>query len=88
MHLDQVYHYYEYKVTDDGLQVCDSVEHVIQQRWRKMTKKEKKELAFKQCNVSVGGFLRNKYKLYKNFYYCFLQTYTAKFYNVRLRGDF
>ena len=39
MHQNQVYHYDAYRVTDDALQVCD---HVIQQRWRKLTKKEKK----------------------------------------------
>ena len=85
MHLDQVYHYYEYRVTDDGLQLCDSVEHVIQQRWRKLRKKEKKELAFKQCNVSVDGFFRNNYTLFKNltvFFKPTQQSFTSQDYGV------
>ena len=45
----------------------------------------KKELAFKQCNVSVDGFFRNEYKLYKNFTVFFKptkQSFTRQDYGV------
>ena len=46
------YDYYEYRLTDDGLLVCDYMDDAIQQRWRDKIKKEK-HLTFKHCNVSM-----------------------------------
>ena len=52
MYQGEEYDYYEYRLTDDGLLVCDYMDDAIQHRWRDKIKKEK-HLAFKHCNVSV-----------------------------------
>jgi hypothetical protein len=56
MYRSQMYHYNEYRVTDDGLQVCNSSDPLIQQRWQNFIAREKKMTVFIHCNVSVDGF--------------------------------
>jgi hypothetical protein len=34
MYQSRMYRYNEYRVTDDGLQVCNSSDHFIQQKWQ------------------------------------------------------
>ena len=60
-------HYLSYRVTDNGLQVCTSKDLVIQAKWLQLMATEKQNVASKHCNVSVDGFLRNNYTLFKNF---------------------
>ena len=92
LHQGRVYYYYDYRVTDDGLQVCDSVEYITQLRWQYLVALEKEELPFKNCNVSVDGFFWNMYNytLFKNFTVFFKptqQSFTSKDYGV-IKGDF
>lgn len=56
MYKGKEYDYDEYRFTDDGLLVCDSMDDAIQQRWWDKIKKEK-HLAFKHCNVSVHVYI-------------------------------
>ena len=41
---------------DDGLQVCNTSETLIQEKWRSFTAREKRMTASKQCSVSMHGF--------------------------------
>ena len=53
MYQSRMYRYNEYRVTDDGLQVCNSSDPLIKQRWRDLIARKKEVLAFKYCNVSA-----------------------------------
>ena len=66
MYQGRMYHDYEYRTTDDGLQVCRSMHPLIQERWRRLIFFKKTMMASKQCNVSVDGFYQENYTLYKN----------------------
>ncbi len=52
MYKGRMYYYNEYRVMDDGLQVCNTSETLIQQKWRNFIAREKRMTAFKQFNVS------------------------------------
>ena len=52
----RMYRYNEYRVTDDGLQVCNSSDPLIQQRWQNFIVREKNMTVLTHCNVSVDGF--------------------------------
>ena len=83
----RIYSYKQYRVTDDGLQVCNSGSNTIQKRWRYLMTKEKKELPLKHCNAWVETYSRNKYTLFKNFTVYFKptqQSFTRKDYGVYL----
>ncbi|CAB3982652.1 Hypothetical predicted protein [Paramuricea clavata] len=85
MHRSRMYRYNEYRVTDDGLQVCNSSDTLIKQRWRDLIAREKEVLAFKYCNVSVDAFYYSKYTLYRNFTVFFKpteQSFTRQDYGV------
>ena len=85
MHQSRMYRYNEYRVTDDGLQVCNSSDPLIQQRWQNFTAQEKKMTVFTQCNVSVDGFYFENYTLFKNFTVFFHpteQSFTRRDYGV------
>ncbi|CAB4013878.1 Hypothetical predicted protein [Paramuricea clavata] len=66
--------YNEYRVTDGGLQVCNSSDPLIKQRWRDLIALEKEVLASKHCNVSVDAFHYPNYTLYRNFTVFFKPT--------------
>jgi hypothetical protein len=87
MYQGRMYSYDEYRITDDGLQVCNSSDRRIKEKWRNFIVSEKITLAFKHCNVFFGRFLLRKlhitYKLN-----CFLQTYQSQFHKARLRSDY
>ena len=53
MHQSRMYRYNEYRVTDDGLQVCNSSDPPINQRWQDLIALEKEVLASKHCNGSA-----------------------------------
>ncbi|CAB4029502.1 Hypothetical predicted protein [Paramuricea clavata] len=74
MYRSRMYRYNEYRVTDDGLQVCNSSDTLIKQRWRDLIAREKKVFASKYCNVSVEAFYYYNYTLYKNFTVFFKPT--------------
>ena len=87
MYQSRMYHYKEYRVTDDGLQVCNSSDHLIQQKWQNFTAREKKMTIFTHCNVSVDGFYFENYTLFKNFTVFFHpteQNFTRQDYGVIL----
>ena len=67
MYPGRMYHYNEYRITDDGLQVCNSSDPLIQQKWQNFIAREKKMTVFTHCNVSVDGFYFENYTLLKNF---------------------
>ena len=67
LYQNQMFHYYEYRVMDDGLQVCLSVDFLIRQKWIQFVVEEKKMAAIKQCNESVTGFYHTNYTLHKSF---------------------
>ncbi|CAB4038199.1 Hypothetical predicted protein [Paramuricea clavata] len=74
MHQRRMYRYNEYRVTDDGLQVCNSSDPLVEQRWRDLITLEKNMLASKHCNVSVYAFYYSNYTLYRNFTVFFIPT--------------
>ena len=85
MYQSRMYRYNEYRVTDNGLQVCNSSDHFIKQRWRDLIAREKEVLASKHCNVSVDGFHYPNYTLYKHFTVFFKptqQSFTRQDYGV------
>ena len=67
MYRGQMFHFYQYRVTNHGLKVCASVDVSVQRKWRDWITQEKEKMAYKQCNVSVDGFFWENYTLYKNF---------------------
>ena len=78
-------HYFLYRVTDNGLQVCTSKDLVIEEKWWQLMATEKQNLASEHCNVSVDGFHRNNYTLFKNFTVFFKptkQSFTWKDYGL------
>ena len=82
------YDYKDYRVTNSGLQVCNSSDTSIKQRWRDLIAKEKGVIASQHCNASVDGFYTS-YILYKNFTVFFeltQQYFTRQDYGVILRG--
>ncbi|CAB4017015.1 Hypothetical predicted protein [Paramuricea clavata] len=85
MYRSRMYRYYEYRETDDGLQVSNSSDPPIKQRWRDLIAREKEVLASKHCNVSVDGFHYPNYTLYINFTVFFKpteQSFTRQDYGV------
>ncbi|XP_028395156.1 uncharacterized protein LOC114519255 [Dendronephthya gigantea] len=66
MYQGEIYHYNQYRVTKEGLEVCNSSNTLIQQRWRNLITSEKEKMASRHCNVSVDGFPRRDYKVHKN----------------------
>ena len=85
MYQSQMYHYNEYRVTDDGLQVCNSSDPLIQQKWQNFTAREKKMTVFTYCNVYMDGFYFENYTLFKNFTVFFHpteQSFTRRDYGV------
>ncbi|CAB3993515.1 Hypothetical predicted protein [Paramuricea clavata] len=74
MYRSRMYRYNEYRVTDDGLQVCNSSDPLIKQRWRDLIAQEKEVLASKYCNVSMDAFYYSNYTLYTNFTVFFKPT--------------
>jgi hypothetical protein len=80
-----MYYYKEYRVTDDGLQVCNSSDPLIQQRWQNFIAREKEMTVFIHCNVSVDGFYFEHYTLFTNFTVFFHpteQNFTRQDYGV------
>ena len=85
MYQSRMYRYNEYRVTDDGLQVCNSSDTLVKQRWRDLIAREKEVLASKYCNVSVDAFYYPNYTLYKNFtvfFHLTEQSFTRQDYGV------
>ena len=85
MYKGRMYHHNEYRVMDDGLQVCNTSELSIQRTWRNFTAREKRMIASKQCNVSVHGFYHENYTLFKNLTVFFKptgQTFARQDYGV------
>ena len=83
----QKYYYNQYRVTDNGLQICNSPNYVIQQDWLNLMEIEKENLAFKNCNAPVDGFFLTNYTLYKNFtvfFHLTQQSFTRQDYGVVL----
>lgn len=81
----QEYRYDEYRITDDGLQICRTSERLIQQKWRRYISLEKRMMAYQDCNASVDGFYSDDYTLYTDFDIFFKtteQTFTWKDYGV------
>ena len=67
MHQGQMYNYNQYRVMEEGLQVCNLSNTLIQQRRRKLIALEKEMMASRHCNVSTDSFLLQDYKVHKNF---------------------
>ncbi|CAB3990214.1 Hypothetical predicted protein [Paramuricea clavata] len=87
MYQGRMYYYDEYIITDDGLQVCNSSDRLIKEKWLNFIVSEKKTAAFKHCNVSVDGFYSENYTLHTNFTVFFKptnQNFTRQDYGVIL----
>ncbi|CAB3987510.1 Hypothetical predicted protein [Paramuricea clavata] len=85
MYQGQMYSYDEYRITDDGLQVCNSSDRLIKEKWRNFIVSAKITTAFKHCNVSVDGFYSENYTLHTNFTVFFKptnQNFTRQDYGV------
>ncbi|CAB4031068.1 Hypothetical predicted protein [Paramuricea clavata] len=74
MYQCRMYYYDEYRMTDDDLQVCNSSDRRIKEKWRNFIVSEKITIAFKHCNVSVDGFSSQNYTLDTNFTIFFKAT--------------
>jgi hypothetical protein len=74
MYQGRMYYYDEYRITDGGLQVCNSSDRLIKEKWRNFIVSEKITIAFKHCNVSVDGFFSENYTLHTNFTVFFKPT--------------
>ena len=74
MYKGKMYNYFEYRVTDNGLQICNSSDRLIKEKWRNLTALEKRSTAYADCNVHVGGFYHENYTVYKNFSVFFKPT--------------
>ena len=70
----KIYHYYTYRVKNDGLYVCNSSDDLIQQRWKNVTVQDKQRIPYKHCNVSVDSFYHENYTLFKDFNVFFKPT--------------
>jgi hypothetical protein len=87
MYQGRMYSYDEYRITDDGLQVCKSSDRLIKEKWRNFIVSEKITTAFQVCNVSVDGFYSENYTLHTNFTVFFKptnQNFTRQDYGVIL----
>ena len=85
MYQGRMYSYDEYRITDYGLQVCNSSDRLIKEKWRNFIVSEKITTAFKHCNVSVDGFYSENYTLHTNFTVFFKptnQNFTRQDYGV------
>ncbi|CAB3999061.1 Hypothetical predicted protein [Paramuricea clavata] len=74
MYQGRMYSYDAYRITDDGLQVCNSSDRLIKEKWRNFIVAEKIKTAFKHCNVYVDGFYSENYTLHTNFTVFFKPT--------------
>ena len=85
MYQGHTYYFYKYRVTDDGLQVCNSSDPLVQQRWLNFIVSEKRMMASQHCNAFVDGFYVTNYTLFKNFTVFFHpteQSFTRRDYGV------
>ena len=85
MYQNHTYYFYKYRVTDDGLQVCNSSDTLVQQRWWNFIVSEKRMMAFQHCNAFVDGFFVRNYTLFKKFTVFFHpteQSFTRRDYGV------
>ena len=85
MYQGRMYSYDEYRITDDSLQVCNSSDRLIKEKWRNFIVSEKITTAFKHCNVSVDGFYSENYTLHTNLTVFFKptnQNFTRQDYGV------
>ena len=85
MYKGKMYNYFEYRVTDIGLQICNSSDRLIKEKWRNLTAFERRWIAYTNCNVHVGGFYHENYTVYKNFSVFFKptkQNFTRQDYGV------
>ena len=74
MYKGQMYHYFEYRVTDKGVQICNSSDRLIKETWQNLTALEKRKMAYSICNVHVAGFYHENYSVCKNFSIFFKPT--------------
>jgi hypothetical protein len=87
MYQGRMYYYDEYRITNDGLQVCNSSDHLMKEKWRNFIVSEKITTVFKHCKVSVDGFYSENYTLHTNFTVLFKptnQNFTRQDYGVIL----
>ena len=85
MYKGQMFHYFEYRVTGNGLQICNSSDRLMKEKWQNLTALEKRGTAYTNCNVHVGGFYHENYTVYKNFDVFFKptnQNFTRQDYGV------
>ncbi|CAB4002243.1 Hypothetical predicted protein [Paramuricea clavata] len=74
MYQGRMYSYDEYRITYYGLQVCNSSDRLIKEKWGNFIVSEKITIAFQDCNVSVDGFYSENYTLHTNFTVLFKPT--------------
>ena len=74
MYQGRMYSYDEYRLTDDGLQVCNSSDRLIKEKWRNFIVWVMITVPFYQCNVRVDGFYSENYTLHTNFTVFFKPT--------------
>ena len=74
MYKSKMYHYFEYRVTNNSLQICNSSDRLIKEKWQNLTALEKRSTAYADCNVHVAGFYHENYTVHKNFSLYFKPT--------------
>ena len=60
MYQSHTYRYNEYRVTDDGLQVCNSSDRLVQQKWQNFIAWEKKMTVFTHCKNKVNDYTEHR----------------------------
>jgi hypothetical protein len=55
LYQNYTYYFYKYRVTDDGLQVCNSSDPLVQQRWCNFIVSEKRMNSSQHCNASKAS---------------------------------
>ena len=74
MYKGEMYHHFEYRITDDGLQICNSTDRLINEKWRNLVALEKRAAAYTDCYGQVSGFYHQNYTVHKNFSVFFKPT--------------
>ena len=90
MYQGKTYDYNQYRIIEEGLQVCNSSNTTIQQRWQHLITKKKEKMASRHCNITVDGYPQRDYVVYKDlavFLKLTVQNFTRRDHGV-IHGHF
>ena len=67
MYKGQMFHYFQYRITHDGLQICNSSDRLTREKWQNLTALENRAASYTNCNGHVDGFYHENYTVDKKF---------------------